>query len=143
MSEYIKTVIITVLSVSVISYLFPKNSFGKFANIIASVIVMTVLLLPALKLGRKESLNLDKLPVQELAQSENDYIKAEFETELSQKLRQELKNKTGKEFFVNITVVVDEETVSIEKTAIFPYTKEYAGIAASYLGIEEDRVVQK
>lgn len=142
MSEYIKTVIITVLSVSVISCLFPKNSFGKFANIIASIIVMAVLLMPVAKLGGG-NFNFDTLPEDLPTNSENIYLKSEFEQELAHKLKQELYEKTGKEFSVEIKASVTQESVSIEKAKIFPYTTEYAEICASYLGIEEDRVVQK
>ena len=141
MSEYIKTVIITVLSVSVISCLFPKNSFGKFANIIASIIVMAVLLMPVAKLGGNFSF--DTLPEDLPVNSENIYLKSELEKELAHKLKQELYEKTGKEFSVEIKASVTQESVSIERVKIFPYTAEYAGICASYLGIEEDRVVQK
>ena len=143
MGDYIKTVILTVLSVSVISYLFPKNTFGKFANIIASIIVTTVLLIPAAKLGFGDKFKVDTLPTDTLTNSENAYVKEEFEEQLAEKLEQELYKKTNNEFSVEITASFKEESVSIEEVGIFPYTAEYVEICASYLGIEEERIVQK
>ncbi len=143
MSEYLKTVIATVLSVGVLSALLPKNSFAKYVNIIASIVVMTVLLSPVLKLSRGIDTDFDTLDTQKLTLLESSYVAEEFESELALKLREELEKKTGREFSVEITAEVSEENVVIEKAAIFPYTKDYAGICASYLGIGEDKVVQK
>lgn len=140
MSEYIKTIILTVLAVSVVSYLLPKNSFGKFGNVISSIIVVTVILMPV-KSGEK--MYLKEIDTEELSKFENTYLESQFEEDLGKKLCQELKEKTGKEFSSDVEVSIVGEEISIVRISIFPYTNEYAKIAASYLGTEEDKIFQK
>ena len=140
MSEYIKTIILTVLAVSVVSYLLPKNSFGKFGNVIASIIVVTVILMPV---KSSEKMFSKKLDTEKLSKLENTYLESQFEEDLDKKLCQELKEKTGKEFSSDVEVSIVGEEISIDRISIFPYTKEYAEIASSYLGTEEDKIFQK
>lgn len=140
MSEYIKTIILTVLAVSVASCLLPKNSFGKFGNVIASIIVVTVLLMPV-KSGVKISLK--ELDIKELSELENTYLKSRLEEDLEKRLCDELKEKTNREFSASVSVSIEGEEIFVEKVAIFPYSKEYAAIASSYLGTEEDKIFQK
>ena len=131
MSEYLKTVVASVFAVGLISVLFPKDNFGKYTGILAGIIVMSILLLPLFNIGETLEFNT------------NSYIMDEFEKELSENIKQKLKNDTDIDFSVTVYAEKKDEIIEINQIEIAPYSKEYALIVSEYLGVDEGRIVQK
>ncbi len=134
MTQYLKTVITAVVSVSVLTTLLPKDGFSKYVNILASILVMTVVIAPVFKLSPE----LRQLDTEELKIVKTDYVSAEFEKNLEEKIKTEMKSKTNIEF----TVEVDATTEEIKSIKIFPYSQEYAKALAQFTGVGEDKVIK-
>ena len=138
MSEYLKTVITSVLAISTLSVFFSEDSFGKYANLLSGIIVMSILLTPVL--------NTDGAFLQEFPQTEkmeigeNRYLMEEFEKQLSQKVEEKLATITGTQFSATVYAVSDGENVEINKVEIVPFSEDYAKIVAEYLGIKEEKI---
>ena len=142
LSEYLKTVVASVFAVGLISVLFPKDNFGKYTGILAGIIVMSILLLPLFNIGEKE-LDIENLDIETLEFNTNSYIMDEFEKELSENIKQKLKNDTDIDFSVTVYAEKEDEIIEINQIEIAPYSKEYALIVSEYLGVDEGRIVQK
>lgn len=138
MSEYLKTVITSVFAISTLSVFFPKDSFGKYANLLSGIIVMSILLIPVLN---TDDVILQELPgMEEIEVNENRYLMDEFEKELSKRVERKLKDTTGRQFSVTAYASYDGETVEIEGVEIEPFSKEYAAVVSDYLAIEEEKI---
>lgn len=135
MTEYLKTVVTAVVAVSVITTLLPKDGFSKYVNLLASILVMTVVITPIFK----TSPEITELDTESLQLEEIDYISAEFRKNLAEKIKSELHSKTNTEFIVE----VDATTEEIKSVKISPYSQEYAKIAAQFTGVGEDKVIKK
>ena len=143
MGNYLKVVIAMVLAVSLISVIFPKNSFGKYADMLSSIIIMTILASPLLNIGDKTGINFEILELENLEFNKNSYIMGELEKELADRVSVMLKEKTGKNFSVSVKAENQNETIYIEEVEISPFSTEYVYFVAEYLGIEEGKIVQK
>ncbi len=135
MSDYLKTVVIAVVAVSVITSLIPKDGFSKYINLLASIIVMAVVVTPVFEFTPKMA----ELNPEELQLQHSDYVADEFEKKLAEKIKSELYTKTGKNFTVEVEATTDE----IKSVRILPYNSEYARIVEEFIGVGEDRVVLK
>lgn len=140
MSEYLKTVVSVVIAVSLLSTILPQNSFGKYGNLLTSIIVMAVLCAPFI--NTRNNIELDFLPTQ-LEFSKNSYIMQEFEKELAKKIEGELENTTNLDFSVTVRAEKNEDIIEIKEIEISPFSNEYAAIVSEYLGIGEERITQK
>lgn len=140
MSEYLKTVVSVVIAVSLLSTILPQNSFGKYGNLLTSIIVMAVLCAPFM--DTRNNIELDFLPTQ-LEFSKNSYIMQEFEKELAKKIEGELENTTNLDFSVTVRAEKNEDIIEIKEIEISPFSNEYAAIVSEYLGIGEERITQK
>lgn len=140
MSEYLKTVVSVVIAVSLLSTILPQNSFGKYGNLLTSIIVMAVLCAPFM--DTRNNIELDFLPTQ-LEFSKNSYIMQEFEKELAKKIEGELENTTSLDFSVTVRAEKNEDIIEIKEIEISPFSNEYAAIVSEYLGIGEERITQK
>ena len=140
MGEYLKSVVSAVLAIGLLSVIFPKNSFGKYINLLTSIIVMAILLIPLFNMG--DRLDVD-FGASELEFSKNSYIMEEFEKELAKNIENELNIKTNLDFSVCVHAEKKEEVINVYEIEIFPFSKEYAKIVSDYLGIDEERITQK
>lgn len=135
MTEYLKTVVTAVVAVSVITTLLPKDGFSKYVNLLASILVMTVVIAPIFKISPE----IAELDTESLQIEKTDYISEEFEKNLAEKIKSELRAKTNTE----VTVEVDATYEEIRSVKIFPYSQEYAEITAQFTGVGEDKVIEK
>lgn len=142
MSQYFKTVVSVVLAVSAMSFLFPKDSFGKYANLLSGLVVMAVILMPVIDMDEK-IVTLENIEVRKLETDSNRYLMDEFEKELSQRICSKLKEETGIDFSVVVYAEEDGGTVEIQEVEINPYKETYARMVSDYLGIEEDKITSK
>ena len=140
MSEYVKTVVSVVIAVSLLSVILPQNSFGKYGNLLTSIIVMAVLCAPFV--NTRNNIELDFLPTQ-LEFSKNSYIMQEFEKELAKKIESELEGKTSLDFSVMVRAEKNEDIIEINEIEISPFSNEYARIVSEYTNVGEDRITQK
>lgn len=140
MGEYLKTIVSVVLAIGLLSIIFPKNSFGKYINLLTSIIVMAILIVPLF--NSHNEIDMD-FSASELEYSQNTYIMEEFEKELAKNIEYELNEKTNRDFSVNVHAEKKEEIINVYEIEIFPYSEEYAKIVAEYLGIDEERITQK
>lgn len=135
MTQYLKEVVTSVVVVSVITTILPKDGFSKYVSLIASLLVMAIVITPVFNIS-SEIIE----PDIETLQIENaDYVSLEFKKNLAEKIKTELSSKTNKEFLVEVDATY-EEIMSIR---IFPYNQEYSKIVAEYAGIGEDKVKEK
>ena len=135
MTQYLKEVVTSVVVVSVITTILPKDGFSKYVSLIASLLVMAIVITPVFNIS-SEIIE----PDIETLQIENaDYVSLEFEKNLADKIKTELSSKTNKEFLVEVDATY-EEIMSIR---IFPYNQEYSKILAEYAGIGEYKVKEK
>lgn len=135
MTEYLKTVVTAVVTASVLTALLPKDGFSKYVNLIASIIVMAVIITPVFDFA-PEGIELD---VENLEIAEHDFVAEEFEKNLAEKIKLQLKSATGADFAVEVDATTDE----IKSVRISPFSADYARITAKFTGIGEDRVMQK
>lgn len=140
MSEYLKTVVSVVIAVSLLSVILPQNSFGKYGNLLTSIIVMTVLCAPFM--NTRNNIELDFLPTQ-LEFNKNSYIMQEFEKELAKKIEGELEGKTSLDFSVTVRAEKNEDIIEIKEIEISPFSNEYARIVSEYTNVGEERITQK
>ncbi|MBO5734326.1 MAG: hypothetical protein J6R66_05510 [Clostridia bacterium] len=143
MSEYLKTVVIAVVAVSVISVLFSKDSFGKYADLLAGIVVMTVVVAPIFNIGKEMETNFDSIDIKQIEPIATSYLMDEFEKELATKVRGEIKRRTNTEVLVTVYARQTEDTVEINQVEISPYSGEYVQIICEFLGIEEEKVTKK
>ncbi len=135
MSEYLKTVVTVVVGVSAIMVFLPKDAFSKYVNLLAGILVMAVIIMPVFNL----EFEIEEFDTEILEYSDTDYVAEEFEKNLAEKIKTELRDKTGVEFFVEVWATTDE----IKDIKISPYNREYAQIAARFTGVGEDKVMEK
>lgn len=140
MSEYIKTIVSVVIAVSLLSTILPQNSFGKYGNLLTSIIIMAVLCSPFL--NTRNNIKSDFLPTQ-LEFNKNSYIMQEFEKELAKKIEDELKSKTNLDFSATVRAEKNEDIIEIKEIEISPFSDEYVHIVSEYTGIGEERITQK
>ncbi len=136
MTQYIKTVVTAVVAVSVITTLLPKDGFSKYVNMLASILVMTVVISPVFKWS-PEITSADIITLD--MESPEYYVETEFQKNLAKKIKQELRDKTGKEFIVE----VDATTEEIKTVRISPYNDVYARIVTEFLSVGKDKVIEK
>lgn len=136
MTQYLKTVVTTVVAVSVITTLLPKDGFSKYVNLLASILVMTIIISPVFK-WTPEITNTDIITLD--MESAEYYVETEFQKNLAEKIKQELKNKTGKEFIVE----VDATTNEIKTVKISPYNDVHASIVMEFLSVGKEQVIEK
>lgn len=141
MSQYLKTVITSVLAISTLSVFLPKDSFGKYANLLSGIIVMSILLIPVL--NTDDEIFLEVPRIEEMETYENRYLMDEFEKELSQRIEKNLCDTTGIQFSVTVYAASDGETLEINEVEMTPFSEEYAAMVAEYLAIEEEKITQK
>ncbi len=141
MSEYLKTVITSVLAISTLSVFFPEDSFGKYANLLSGIIVMSILLTPVLNTGDTFFQEIPK--TEEIVISENRYLMEEFEKQLSRKVEEKLADDFRINFSATVYAMSDGENVEISKVEITPFSKEYRETVAEYLAIEEDKITER
>ncbi len=142
MSEYLKTAVAAVLSVGLISALFPKDAISKYVGILSGIIVMAILVSPILHIGKKD-IELQRLDVKTLELNTSSYIMDAFEKELAENITKKLKSETGIDFSVIVYADKKDETIEIKQIEIAPYSKKYAMVISEYLGIAEGRIVEK
>jgi len=135
MSQYLKTVVLAVMSVSALSVFFPEDSFGKYVNLLSGIIVMSVVLTPVLRADYDSPL-IELPQVDELDISSDEYVMDEFENQLSKRIENKLESEFDKDFFVTVRAQKDEETVAIKEVEIAPFGENYAHIISEYLGME-------
>lgn len=141
MSEYLKIVVTSVVLISGLSVFFPEDSFGKYANLLSGIIVMSILLTPVLN---KDGDFFQGLPeVKELEISKTRYLMDEFEKELSIKIENMLYDSTGKQFSATVYAETDGEVVEIQWVELAPFSEYYASVVAEYLGIEEEKIAEQ
>ena len=143
MSEYLKTVVIAVVAVSVISVLFSKDSFGKYADLLAGIVVMTVVVAPIFNIGKEMETNFDSIDIKQIEPVATSYLMDEFEKELAAKTCEEIKKRTNTEVLVTVYARQTEDTVAINEVEISPYSGECVQIVCEFLGIEEEKVTKK
>lgn len=136
MTQYLKTVVTAVVAVSVITTLLPKDGFSKYVNLLASILVMTVVISPVFK-WTPEITNADVITMN--IESPDYYLETEFQKNLAEKIKHELKNRTGKEFIVEVDATTDE----IKTVKISPYNDAYAHIVTEFLSVGKDKVIEK
>ena len=136
MTQYLKTVVTAVVAVSVITTLLPKDGFSKYVNLLASILVMTIIISPVFK-WTPEITNADVITMN--LESADYYLETEFQKNLAKKIRQELQDKTGKEFIVEVDATTDE----IKTVKISPYNDAYAHIVTEFLSVGKDKVIEK
>lgn len=136
MTQYLKTVVTAVVAVSVITTLLPKDGFSKYVNLLASILVMTVVISPVFKWS-PEITNTDIITLD--MESAEYYVETEFQINLAEKIKQELQDKTGKEFLVEVDATIDE----IKTVKISPYNDVYARIVMEFLSVGKDQVIEK
>ncbi len=142
MNEYLKTVVSAVFAVGIISAIFPKDSFGKYINILASVLVLAVILSPVLNIS-KNDIDFDRIDTKKLELDVNTYIMEEYEKELAQNIRERLKEETNLDFSVVVYADKEEDVINIDKIELSPYTSKASHIVSEYLGIPERSIVEK
>lgn len=136
MTQYLKTVVTAVVAVSVITNLLPKDGFSKYVNLLASILVITVVITPMFKWS-PDITNTDIITMN--TESPDYYVETEFQKNLAKKIRQELQDKTGKEFIVEVDATTDE----IKTVKISPYNDAYAHIVTEFLSVGKDKVIEK
>lgn len=142
MGEYLKTIVSAVLAVGVISALLPNDSFSKYANLLAGIIVMAVVVSPIISV-RDKKIEFNQIDIENLELNTNSYIMEEYEKELARNVENMLKEKTNIDFSVTVRANKAEDIIEIEEIEISPYTSEYLALVCDYLGIEEGRITQK
>ena len=145
MGEYLKTIIALVLCVSLITSLVPKDSIRKMSGFSIGLLMICAILLPILKPSYNFNIKFSKPDFQELTIEGENFVLNEFENALSLKLTEHLKRNTGKDFSARVYAQCDESgnISGVSFVEIFPYTKEYGAMCANYLGITQDKVVEK
>ena len=145
MAEYFKTVIAAVICVSFICGILPKEGAGKYAGLVAGIFVIAIVVSPLFQLSDTVSLRLSELQTQELAISNEAYLAEEFETTLAARIQDKLNAETGLVFDVAVRSQTDKEgnVTGVETVEITPFSAQYAKIAADYIEISIDRVVEK
>ena len=133
MSEYIKSIVSAVIAVGLITTLFSKNSFSKYINLLSSIIVMAVLILPVVRVSFEPM----EFSADEVKIEKNRYLQDEFEKVLQERIKEELKRKTGKDFEVLVSAEVTDDA-KIQQIKLSPYSEEYAKIVREYLGFDEN-----
>jgi stage III sporulation protein AF len=136
MTQYLKTVVTAVVAVSVITTLLPKDGFSKYVNLLTSILVMTIVISPVLK-WTPEISNADIITMD--IESQDDYVETEFKKNLAEKIKQELRDKTGKEFIVE----VDATTEEIKTVKISPYNDVYVRVVTEFLSVGKDKVIEQ
>ena len=142
MSEYLKTIVITALVVGMVSTLLPKDSFGKYVNLLAGIIVITVVISPILNVRNKD-IDFSRIDIKELELSTNSYIMEEYEKELARKVENLVKEKENIEISVLVRADKKDDIIEIKEIEIAPFTSDYALIISDYLGIDRGRITQK
>lgn len=135
MSQYLKTVVTAILSVSALSVFFPDDSFGKYTNLLSGIIVMSVVLTPVL-CADYDNVLIDIPQMEEFDISSEEYVMSEFENQLSTRIESKLETETGSDFSVSVRADSDEETVAIKEVEIAPFSEKCARIVSEYLGME-------
>ena len=142
MGQYLKTVVSAVLAVGIISVLLPRDSFSKYVNLLAGIIVMAVIISPIMSM-RDKKIEFGHIDVEELEFNTNSYIMEEYEKELAQNIKEMLKTKTNINFSVSVRAEKNDDTIEIKEIEISPYKPEYTALIRDYLGISEGRITQK
>ncbi len=144
MTAYLKSVIAVVFCASLLCSLFPKESVGKFASFAAGLVVMTVVLLPLIRLSKGLAVQFSDIPVEELSVRGEDYLEDEFEKTVASRLGELLKEKTGQTFRVSVRAETDKngDVCGLDLVEIAPYRAEYALILATELNIAKHKVVE-
>lgn len=142
MSEYLKTIVITALVVGMVSTLLPKDSFGKYVNLLAGIIVIAVVISPILDMQNKD-IDFSRIDVYELELSTSSYIMEEYEKELAKKISDFIKEKKNTELSVLVRADKKDNIIEIKEIEIAPYNADYAFLISDYLGIDEGRITQK
>ena len=142
MAEYLKTVVSAVLAVGIISVILPKDSFGKYVNLLAGILVMSVIISPVLNIGDGE-IKFKNLDIETLNFDVNSYIMEEYEKELAENVKDMLKEKTNIDFSVLVHADKKDDIIEIKEVKISPFTTEYVSVVSGYLGVDERRITQK
>lgn len=144
MTAYLKSVIAVVFCAALLCSILPKERAGKITNFAVGLVVVTVIILPLIRLSRGVSPSLSKLQVQSLQIGGTPYLMDEFEKTAASKMAQVLSVKTGKTFRVVVqgNTDLDGNITGIARAEITPYTTEYAQIVATELGIADSKVVE-
>lgn len=133
MTHYLKTIVTVVVGVSAIMTLLPKDGFSKYVNLLSGILVMAVVIMPVFNL----EFEIEEFDTEAMEYIDTDYVAEEFRKNLAEKIKTELRTKTGIEFFVEVYATTEE----IEYIKISPYNEEYAQIAAQFTGVGEDKVI--
>lgn len=144
MTAYFKSVIAVVFCAVLLCSILPKERAGKITNFAVGLVVVTVIILPLIRLSRGVSPSLSKLQMQSLQIGGTPYLMDEFEKTAASKMAQVLSVKTGKTFRVVVqgNTDLDGNITGIARAEITPYTTEYAQIVATELGIADSKVVE-
>ncbi|MBQ3181157.1 MAG: stage III sporulation protein AF, partial [Clostridia bacterium] len=119
MGQYLKTVVSAVLAVGIISVLLPRDSFSKYVNLLAGIIVMAVIISPIMSM-RDKKIEFGHIDVEELEFNTNSYIMEEYEKELAQNIKEMLKTKTNINFSVSVRAEKNDDTIEIKEIEISP-----------------------
>ena len=145
MADYLKMVIAAVICVSLVCGVLPKEGAGKYAGFAAGLIVIAIVVSPLFKLSGDWNLHLSDIQTEELAVKGEAYLMDEFEKTLAERIAEKLKTETGFTFDVTVWGETDKDgnVAGITSVEIAPYSAQYAKTAADYIGIAQDRVVEK
>lgn len=145
MTEYLKTVIATVVCVSLICGILPKEGAEKYVGFAVSIIVAVIVVTPFFDFLDKNQFSLSDINAEELAVNGAAYLKGEFESVIAEQISEKLKDETGLPFDVAVRVKINEDNsfTEITSVAIAPYSEQYAKAVADYMEIEQNAVVEK
>ncbi len=145
MADYLKTVIAAVICVSLICGVLPKEGAGKYAGFAAGLIVIAIVVSPLFRFSGDFSLRLSDVQTKELEIKGESYLMDEFEKTLSARIAEKLEKETGVSFRVTVGGETDENgnVAGVKFVELSPYSAQYAKLAADYIGISQDKVVEK
>lgn len=140
-----KMMIAAVICVSLICGILPKEGAGKYAGFAAGLVVVAVIISSFCKLSDEQKLPLADLSIETLTFRGETYLTEEFEKTLAERIAEKLKTETGFTFDVAVLAEVKQDANAIHTTSveIAPYSAQYARLVADYIGIAQDRVVEK
>lgn len=141
MGEYLKTIVSSVVAVSILSAILPKDGFFKYTNLLSGLIVMAIIISPVLK-SNDDFLKTD-FDVERIEIETNTYLMEEYEKELSENIKNMLKEKTNINFKVLVFAEKTNDTIEIKEIKISPYATSYSDAVAEYLGIDSRRITEK
>ena len=144
MSEYVKTLVYAVVCTGVVFSLLPKEGAEQYARFSAGLMVLWLVLSPVLANGTFPDVSLESVPLKPLITEEHSYVKAAFETELAERIGQEVLGQTGYSCECKVLAETDETgtVCEIKQIEISPYNETIGQTVSKLCGISEERIVE-